>query len=424
MEPDTITTPKITKTTFKFGSGNLAGQVAKNSQKITLLRRIVTRQNVNIGEKITPKITSMEESLLSTNIILTDVAAQLQKDFSSRLREQKELLEVERNKTLESRRNLKEEKLEATKTGKFTKKITNVVAKPFKNIFDRLRELATILGTGLLINNLTRLFANEKFQEGLRTVFDWTTKNWKLISAIGGGLLALKLFGTVNTLVGLAGLLKAIVFNPIFIGAAAFLISSQYKGLEPNFKEALSELYFMGGPTKENREKLIAKLESEKAKINPILDFPSGRRDEIDQTIDFLKTGITKNVFLQGKQRIDFDALESGVSFNESIREGKQFHDGGYNIQGEGTVHEGEFVLKKSAVDKIGLEKLYALNEGASINYSFEDLPPIDVRTMKTVTEGNVTPATSVVRVNSSNSSNPYMNEVPISFGFSHLVYS
>ena len=96
MEPDTVTTPKINKTTFKLGSGNLSSQVAKNTEKITILRRIVTRQDTKISEGITPKIDSMQESMLQTNAILTDVASQLEKDFSSRLKEQKDLLERER----------------------------------------------------------------------------------------------------------------------------------------------------------------------------------------------------------------------------------------------------------------------------------------------------------------------------------------
>ena len=77
MEPDTVTTPKINKTTFKLGSGNLSSQVAKNTEKITILRRIVTRQDAKISEGITPKIDSMQESMIQTNAILTDVASQL-----------------------------------------------------------------------------------------------------------------------------------------------------------------------------------------------------------------------------------------------------------------------------------------------------------------------------------------------------------
>ena len=126
MEPDTVTTPKINKTTFKLGSGNLLSQVAKNTEKITLLRRIVTRQDTKISEGITPKIDSMQESMLQTNAILTDVASQLEKDFSSRLKEQRELLERERKDSDKLKRDLKEERLESKKSSKFARKLSKI----------------------------------------------------------------------------------------------------------------------------------------------------------------------------------------------------------------------------------------------------------------------------------------------------------
>ena len=85
METDTINRPKINKTTFKLGSG-LSSQVAKNTEKLTILRRIVTRQDAKISESITPRINVIQESMIQTNLILTDVASQLEKDFKSRLR--------------------------------------------------------------------------------------------------------------------------------------------------------------------------------------------------------------------------------------------------------------------------------------------------------------------------------------------------
>ena len=96
----------------------------KTLKKITILRRIVTRQDAKISEGITPKIDSMQESMLQTNAILTDVASQLEKDFSSRLKEQRELLERERKDSDKLKRDLKEERLESKKTSKFAKGLT------------------------------------------------------------------------------------------------------------------------------------------------------------------------------------------------------------------------------------------------------------------------------------------------------------
>ena len=108
----------------------------------------------------------------------------------------------------------------------------------------------------------------------------------------------------------------------------------------------------------------------------------------------------------------------------DAIKEGKDFHRGGYNPSGVGRVHAGEFVMQKSAVDKIGLEKLYAMNNGNPVTFTFDDLPPIDMRTKKTIDQKNNISATQVIRVSSTNNNNALMNEVPILFGFDNLVYT
>ena len=84
--------PKINKTTFKIGSGDLAMRVANNEKKITTLKNIFKTQRIEIGEKITPKVNVLEESLIKTNEVLADVASQLERDFSQRLNEQKDIL--------------------------------------------------------------------------------------------------------------------------------------------------------------------------------------------------------------------------------------------------------------------------------------------------------------------------------------------
>ena len=414
MEPDTVTTPKINKTTFKLGSGNLSSQVAKNTEKITLLRRIVTRQDTKISEGITPKIDSMQESMIQTNAILTDVASQLEKDFSSRLKEQRELLERERKDSAELKRDLKEERLESKKSSKFARGLTGTIAKPFQSIFSKLFELATILGTGFLINNIA---FNEDLREGIKNIFDWTTKNWKLVAAIGGGLLLLNFLGTAKTLLSLGKIMLGFVFSKPFLLATAFIAPAFLKVIPDEIKLAISELEKMGGATEENRRKLKEKLIAEREQKNV---FQIGEKAALDKMIKFLDTGVIR----EGKARLDFEEYNEGVPIMDAIKEGKDFHRGGYNPSGVGRVHAGEFVLQKSAVDKIGLEKLYAMNSGNPVTFTFEDLPPIDMRTKKTVSEKNNISATQVIRVSSTNNNNALMNEVPILFGFDNLVYT
>ena len=83
--------PKINKSTFKIGSGDLGMRVANNERKITTLKNIFKAQKVEIGEKITPKVNVLEESLIRTNEVLGNIALQLNNDFSRRLQAEKDL---------------------------------------------------------------------------------------------------------------------------------------------------------------------------------------------------------------------------------------------------------------------------------------------------------------------------------------------
>ena len=144
--------PKINRTTFKIGSGDLVGRVANNEKKITTLKNIFKAQRVQIGEKITPKINVLEESLIRTNEILTDVAAQLEQDFSGRLQAEKDLLEKEKQNKIGSKREDKEERLEAKKVAKFVKSTASTVTAPFKGIFQKILDFGTLFLSGIGVN--------------------------------------------------------------------------------------------------------------------------------------------------------------------------------------------------------------------------------------------------------------------------------
>ena len=71
--------PKMSATTMKIGSGGLEKRIANNERKITAIKNIFKAQRIEIGEKITPKVNTVQEALISTNIILTDIATSLEK---------------------------------------------------------------------------------------------------------------------------------------------------------------------------------------------------------------------------------------------------------------------------------------------------------------------------------------------------------
>ena len=383
METDTINRPKINKTTFKLGSG-LSSQVAKNTEKLTILRRIVTRQDAKISESITPRINVIQESLIQTNLILTDVATQLEKDFSSRLQEQRELLKRRRGDRLSSRRENLEDVIEAKKTQKTVTNVASKTVKPMQGIFGGLKNFLLLLGGGLLIKTLLDF---SKLNPGLiskrlRQAYDAIKKHMGLIVNVGKTLVAIGLGVVIFKIVKAIAALIAVLANPLLLAGIGILIAAGSQGLGKREKEVLAELESMGGATEENRELLIERLKEAKEKM--IFTNVVGKSD-IDQRIRFLETG----EYGSGK-KFSFDVpLVPNFIQNPMPKMKLDFDD-------EGAVSE---VIK--------------------------DLPPIDMREEKR--QRSLDPgggATSVSRVVSHNVNNNYMKEVPSLFGFGDLVYT
>ena len=132
--------PKINRSTFKIGSGDLGMRVSNNERKITTLKNIFKAQRIEIGEKITPKVNTLQESLIKSNEILAEVSRQLNKDFSDRLKREKDLLKREQQNKLDKKRDDKEGRIEAVKVAKFVKSTASTVTRPFKNIFDNFEK--------------------------------------------------------------------------------------------------------------------------------------------------------------------------------------------------------------------------------------------------------------------------------------------
>ena len=176
MEPDTVKTPKINKNTFKIGSGDLGMRVANNERKITTLKNIFKAQKVEIGEKITPKVNVLEESLIRTNEVLGNIALQLNNDFSRRLQAEKDLLQKEQQNKLGSKREDKEERLEAKKVAKFVKSTANTVTAPFKNIFQKILDFGKLFLAGVGVNAALAWLSDAKnlinFQNTLKKITD------------------------------------------------------------------------------------------------------------------------------------------------------------------------------------------------------------------------------------------------------------
>ena len=427
--------PKMNVTTMNIG---LEKRVANNERKITSIKNIFKAQKIDIGDKISPKTTPLQESLNETNEVLQTLSFQLKKDFTQRQRQEQELLQSDREKLLDEERSEKEKQLEVKKVEKFSKKTAKVISKPFVNIFDKLKQLAGILGTGLFINNFMNLLKKPEFVEKMKKIFGWLKENWKIIAIGVGVLLGAKLVLAFTAIVASLTSIVGIITSAAFIGIAGAIIASQYKALGSAEKRVISMLQMMGGITTENRQKLAEQLKEELYSIKGLDLY--GNRDFLNTQIRFLETGVT-GTGAAGSSQLDWSILEKGGTLEEaglitpyeSIFNKKlfEFQKGGYTGDGNkddvrGVVHAGEYVFNSEQTRRIGKDNLLRLAAGAipGINVSTITRDVIDARKRGKVNKMGNTPATFVENINPINSVNPYMNEVPILFGFNDLVYS
>ena len=404
MEPDTVKTPKIKKDTFKIGSGNLVSRVANNEKKITTLKNIFKAQRIEIGEKITPKVSNLELSLNETTNILKLVTEKLSMDMSQRLQDQKALFDAQRKQNIDDKNSSVEKKLEEKKKLKIGNKIGKTVIKPFVNIFDQLLELATILGTGLIGTNLIGKLGDEDFTTKLTNIFDWTVKNWKAI-AIGAGVIGtIFAVGVIGSFISGASLVFGILTNPILLAVIGTILAVKgFIDLQKNNKPR-------GESIIENAEKNGKKLSE--ANKKRILD--------IGQDYDTTMGGfnITPGS-LQAGFNPQYAKLFGDLTFN-SIK----------NLFGADRVNLEE-VTKNVPINlvefqkkSIELKNLNKQNNGGKT--TFVNLDDIDATSdrQQLIAEMNTTPATAVPDIESINPYNPYMEEVPDLFGFADIIYS
>jgi len=318
VEPEVTNQPKINKNTFKIGSGDLQQQVANNTKRIAAVSVLLKSNRRGNAKQLTPTVSNLQETLAESNLILADIAIQLQQDFDSQeLREQR-LLQKSKEDKLELKRTNKEKDIEYQKTEKKITKTTNKVKGPLDAVFGFLKNILllfgglvlvkTLLGTQAgknLINNIT---SSEKFQQAKATldiIFDNLKKGLQAVLVIGGVILGMKLVSTLATIYAVGKGFIAIMANPIVLAGLGILIAMGMQGLGKSEKQVIEDLENMGGFSKENRDKLIEKYKEDRKNLNP-LEF--GKRSELTEKIRFLEEG--KYGYGKGTKFFDFENLE------------------------------------------------------------------------------------------------------------------
>lgn len=415
--------PKISRSTMKIGGGlGLEGRVANNEKKITVLKNIFKAQRQEIGDKITPKVNTLELSLNETTDILGIITEKLSLDMSQRLADQKALFDAQKKKNIDDKKDAAESKLEEKKKSKIGSSIAKAVVKPFGNLFDNLLNLAGILGGGLLATNLISRLDDKEFIGKLTDIYDWTTKNWKAIS-IGAGIIGtIFAAGAIASFIKGAGIAFGVLTNPVFLIAAgaiglAFLgqhiidrVANYYADDDDNTKN------FVGNPPPHAPENptqgdFFVDNDGNIWRYDPGLgDSSHGGWTSIGNINSW--NFLNKNNSLP-KEGTFTDLLGNEFTRNNLTDEYQQ------NILDE---QSGSSLLNFVTKN----EELRNLIKDEDLSSNIIELDPIDLRTAKKnmIGQMSINPATGLPDVNSMNFANPYMEIFPEIANFDDVVYS
>ena len=189
MEPDVVSNqPKINRNTFKIGSGDLQQQVANNTKRIRVISTMLRSNRRRNADGLSPQATNIQQSLEQSNLILADIAVQLEADFQDRENRERRLLLRNRQEKLELRRRNIEKDIEYKKTEKKITKSNNKVKGPLSGIFGAIGKILLLFGGLVLLKtliapgNLKKILNSEQFQNAkarLEAVFSFLTENLK-----------------------------------------------------------------------------------------------------------------------------------------------------------------------------------------------------------------------------------------------------
>ena len=409
MEPDTVSTPKINRNTFKIGSGDLQQQVASNTKRIRVISTMLrsSRRGRNV-DGLTPQATNIQQNLEQSNLILADIAIQLQQDFDNREQIEKRLLQKNKEDQLELRRRNKEEDIEFKKTEKKITKSTKKIKGPLDGLFKTIGKILLLFGGLVLIKTLltpgavSKILNSEKWQQA-KTILDVTFQtladNMKIILGIGAAILGLKLVSTIAAIFAVGKGFLALLANPLILAGIGILYALAKQGLGSDEKEVIQQLEEMGGFSKENREALAQKYEERLANMNVLERMIHGA--EYKDRIHFLRTGEYGEGFGGAKKKFDFSKIDQLSELNDFENFMLNFDTDTTNINNE---------LGKPKGDKITKIEV----EGETI----------DLRENKKIETTNNQSATSTPNIASVDTSNYKIKDFAKIAGFNESVYT
>jgi hypothetical protein len=334
--------PKSSKVTANgLGLGGIRKQI-KGAQKRLMLAPVggvpkETRNKIDSDLDVLSRINNTLDSIIKT---LTDI------NKDSKKRSDRE------RKDAESKRRLGKEKEFESKIFDGIKKVVSTITKPFQSVWDKIVNFIKNIILGRILIKLVDWFADPQNQGKIKNLIRFFKDWWPAI--LGSYVLFGTTFGRfIRGTVGLIGrfifqigkvaipkLLK-FINTPLGKAVALFTAGATIPAMFPGtVNEQERKTSQSSGSTQDK----IKQLQQQKANLN-IFERLQGKGAEIDEQLEYLKTGKTKSYGFNG-----------GGSTYGLVR-GPKGRD-----KVPAWLTDGEFVVSAGAVNKYGVETFEAMN--------------------------------------------------------------
>ena len=351
-------------------------------------------------------VQSLRQEQNEAGELIGDIGNALAADFANRITEEKAQNLLLNKERIKLRRKEKEDNLEkktASNILGFNKGSGKGIKLSGGGIFGKLVQFFTTIGAGMALTNAFEWLKNPANRNNVSNFFSGMEKNWKWIVGGLGALIALDIgFKLVAVATALKGLMLLLA-NPFVWAGVGILIAASHQGLGSREKEILGDLEAMGGPTQENRLKLMKILEEERDS-NPFRDDSYYRH-----ALQFLDTG---QYGYGNKQRsYNWSMLDNVSDIDQKAMGGQA---SGWTIVGERGPELLNLPINSHVVPNHALNRNLALNRGKT---TIINMPPEVIEGKLPEVKGDSPVATDVDLINSMNVLNPYMKQTPSVLG-------
>lgn len=334
-----ITAENFNKVISTPASGVYKSQVIKN------ILPPAEDQKQLLASKVSKTSKSLEDSIENLSKIFSSILDTLKKQL--KLNESEK--EYDRKKEERDRRSATESKLEKRFEG--LKKVAEKIIAPVKSLLDRILEFFTTILLGRVVYKFIDWLGDPENASKIKSIIRFMKDWWPAL--LGSYILFGTSFGRfTRSILGIASrfifqigkvaipqLLK-FIRTPLGAGLALFGAGAAIPAI---FPKSVNEQERKISSAPGSKEEKIRSLEQQKANLN-FFEKLQGKGSEIDEQINYLKTGQTKSYGFSGGGFSGFISGEKGVDKIPAM------------------LSDGEFVMSRGAVQMYGVDTLEAMN--------------------------------------------------------------